>query len=81
MKPAKGSDPFFHGLLGVTMRAGDQVMASKPTRERDGEREPATSGQFTTEPERGEAPAWEEVAAGRYMPRRIKGSCKGRALG
>jgi hypothetical protein len=25
--------------------------------------------------------AWEEVAAGRYMPRRIKGSCKGRALG
>ncbi len=25
--------------------------------------------------------AWEEVAAGRYMPRRIKGNCKGRALG
>jgi hypothetical protein len=32
-------------------------------------------------PEPGDAPAWEEVAAGRYMPRRIKGSCKGRALG
>ena len=29
----------------------------------------------------GEGPAWEEVATGRYMPRRIKGSCKGRALG
>jgi hypothetical protein len=29
----------------------------------------------------GDGPAWEEVAAGRYMPRRIKGSCKGRALG
>jgi hypothetical protein len=28
-----------------------------------------------------EGPAWEEVATGRYMPRRIKGSCKGRALG
>ena len=25
--------------------------------------------------------AWEEIAAGRFMPRRIKGSCKGRALG
>jgi hypothetical protein len=29
----------------------------------------------------GSGPAWEEVATGRYMPRRIKGSCKGRALG
>jgi hypothetical protein len=28
-----------------------------------------------------EVRAWEEVGAGRYMPRRIKGSCKGRALG
>jgi hypothetical protein len=25
--------------------------------------------------------AWEEVAAGRYMPRRIRGSCRGRVLG
>ncbi len=25
--------------------------------------------------------AWEEVDAGRYMPRRIRGSCQGRALG
>jgi hypothetical protein len=24
---------------------------------------------------------WEEIAAGRYMPRRIRGSCRGRALG
>ena len=28
-----------------------------------------------------EYPAWEEVAAGRYMPRRVRGSCAGRALG
>ena len=28
-----------------------------------------------------EAQAWEQVDTGRYMPRRIKGSCKGRALG
>jgi len=27
------------------------------------------------------SPAWEEVAAGRFMPRRFKGSCKGRSLG
>jgi hypothetical protein len=24
---------------------------------------------------------WEEIAAGRYMPRRILGSCRGRELG
>ena len=26
-------------------------------------------------------PAWEEVEAGRFMPRRVRGSCQGRALG
>jgi hypothetical protein len=26
-------------------------------------------------------PAWEEVDPGRYMPRRVRGSCQGRALG
>jgi hypothetical protein len=26
-------------------------------------------------------PAWEQVEAGRFMPRRVKGSCVGRALG
>ena len=25
--------------------------------------------------------AWEEIASGRYMPRRIRGSCRGRVLG
>ena len=28
-----------------------------------------------------EVPAWEEIEAGRFMPRRIRGSCVGRALG
>ena len=27
------------------------------------------------------APAWEMVSAGRYMPRRIRGSFRGRELG
>ena len=45
------------------------------------EPEQAAAAQFATETEADTAPAWEEVAAGRYMPRRIKGSCKGRALG
>ena len=36
---------------------------------------------FVDEPAAGEVPAWEQIEAGRYMPRRIKGSCKGRALG
>jgi hypothetical protein len=39
------------------------------------------AAQFTGEAGTGDAPAWEEVAEGRYMPRRVKGSCKGRALG
>ena len=28
-----------------------------------------------------EVHAWEEIESGRYMPRRIRGSCKGRSLG
>ena len=31
--------------------------------------------------EKQEHPAWEEVDAGRFMPRRVRGSCQGRALG
>jgi hypothetical protein len=33
------------------------------------------------EPVRDDVPAWERVGAGRYMPRRIKGSFPGRELG
>ena len=43
--------------------------------------EQATAAQFNHEVVPGEVPAWEEIDTGRYMPRRIKGSCKGRALG
>jgi hypothetical protein len=28
-----------------------------------------------------EVQAWEEIEAGRYMPRRIRGSCRGQTLG
>lgn len=28
-----------------------------------------------------DAPAWEEIEVGRFMPRRIRGSDRGRALG
>jgi hypothetical protein len=41
----------------------------------------ATAGQFTGAAALDDAPAWEQVSTGRYMPRRIKGSYKGRALG
>jgi hypothetical protein len=37
--------------------------------------------QSTVAAEPVEVRAWEQVDEGRYMPRRIKGSCKGRALG
>jgi hypothetical protein len=56
-------------------------MGLEQTHERAGEVEPATAGQFTGEVQPGVAPAWEEVSPGRYMPRRVKGSYKGRALG
>ncbi len=41
----------------------------------------ATAAHFTGEADPTDPLAWEEVSEGRYMPRRIKGSCKGRALG
>ncbi|MBI3823366.1 MAG: hypothetical protein HY289_11905 [Planctomycetes bacterium] len=28
-----------------------------------------------------DVPAWEEIAPGRFMPRRVRGSCHGRVLG
>jgi len=33
------------------------------------------------EPGTEQVAAWQEIEAGRYMPRRIRGSCRGRALG
>jgi hypothetical protein len=41
----------------------------------------ATLAQFTGEADPGDARAWEQVDVGRYMPRRIRGSFRGRALG
>lgn len=39
------------------------------------------SPHFAAMPEPADYQAWEEVAPGRYMPRRVRGSCQGRALG
>ncbi len=36
---------------------------------------------FAEEAESEQRQAWEEIDVGRYMPRRIRGSCRGRALG
>ena len=52
-----------------------------PEEDRAATAEQAAAAQFAEEAQPGEARAWEELDAGRYMPRRIKGSCKGRALG
>lgn len=54
-------------------------MDVKPPRDESGGIEGAPH--FTDAPATDEVRAWEQVDAGRYMPRRIKGSCKGRALG
>jgi hypothetical protein len=63
------------------MRRGDELMEPETLRERDKETEQATAAQFTVDAGPGAVMAWEEIDTGRYMPRRIKGSCKGRALG
>lgn len=39
------------------------------------------SPHFSTEDDAPEAAAWTEVDEGRYMPRRVRGSHRGRALG
>ena len=41
----------------------------------------AAAAQFAPTDDADDVRAWEQVDTGRYMPRRIKGSCKGRALG
>jgi hypothetical protein len=56
-------------------------MGSEEAHDRAGEVEQATAAQFSNETEPGEVLAWEQIDTGRFMPRRIKGSCKGRALG
>ena len=36
---------------------------------------------FSAEASEGEVAAWTEIEAGRFMPRRVRGSFQGRALG
>jgi hypothetical protein len=37
--------------------------------------------QAASQPSGTEVAAWEEIEAGRFMPRRVRGSCRGLALG
>jgi hypothetical protein len=39
------------------------------------------SPHFNTAGDHEPVAAWTEIAAGRFMPRRVRGSCQGRALG
>ena len=41
----------------------------------------ADSPHFTLPADGEPFPAWVEVEEGRYLPRRVRGSCQGRALG
>jgi hypothetical protein len=59
---------------------GEDSMAAAKSRKKASKQ--AVTGVLPVAPEAQEkAPAWELVEAGRYMPRRIKGSCLGRELG
>jgi hypothetical protein len=66
--------------VGAKQKEADTVETESPS-EGKKENDRVLSEQFSISSEPASGPAWEEVAAGRYMPRRIKGSCKGRALG
>ena len=46
-----------------------------------GEHEVGSTGQAPADVVAEQPPAWEMIANGRYMPRRIRGSCLGRELG
>jgi hypothetical protein len=48
----------------------------EPIKEREDAIVPATA-----DAAQGEAAAWEQIEEGRYMPRRVRGSCHGRELG
>ena len=56
-------------------------MGSEEPADRARNIEQATAAQVSHEAGTGEVPAWEEIDTGRFMPRRIKGSYTGRALG
>jgi hypothetical protein len=56
-------------------------MQTETPRDPSGDVERATAAQFADDTAPTDVAAWEQVDTGRYMPRRIKGSCKGRALG
>jgi hypothetical protein len=62
-------------IKGEPHKVKDNAMTQKP--ELDGPDSPHFNLQ---DPESNPA-AWEEVEAGRFMPKRIRGSCQGRALG
>ncbi len=42
---------------------------------------PEAAAQFSAEVPTGDVAAWTEIDPGRYMPRRVRGSFQGRALG
>jgi len=49
--------------------------------ERNAGEDQVTAPHFVDDAHQGEVRAWEEIDTGRFMPRRIRGSYKGRALG
>jgi hypothetical protein len=55
----------------------EQVRLSGDAEEREGTPIPPTPDETTA----GLSPAWEMIENGRYMPRRIRGSYRGRELG
>ena len=57
----------------------ERLMTQPPEFEKD--LSAPDSPHFTHSSGEASEPAWEEVAEGRFMPRRVRGSCQGRALG
>ncbi|HEV3256003.1 MAG TPA: hypothetical protein VG013_03920 [Gemmataceae bacterium] len=56
-------------------------MGAAGARGENGSHEKTSIPQVPGEAEATDLQAWEMIESGRYMPRRIRGSCRGRELG
>jgi hypothetical protein len=56
-------------------------MSAAGARGENGRHEETSIPEVPGEAEAADPQAWEMIESGRYMPRRIKGSCRGRELG
>ena len=68
-------------FIGTKLLPEPQTKADVAIMSKDLEINGPDSPHFKSQEVESDPIAWEEVAEGRFLPRRVRGSCKGRALG